>query len=97
VQDDSDIDTIIWPDTAAVGERVWSSPNTTNPDAYNTDLALKRLIPHRCRLYQRGVRAKPLDDRDGFGRRRFQTQCETILPAAMAHSLPPLSAQFDEL
>ena len=56
-----------------------------------------RLIPQRCRLYQRGIRAKPLDDRDGFGRRRLQAQCEALLPAAAAASLPPLSALFDEL
>ena len=50
-----------------------------------------RLMPQRCRLLQRGIRAKPLDDRDGFGRRRFQAQCETILPAKAAVSLPPFS------
>jgi len=50
-----------------------------------------RLIPQRCRLYQRGIRARPMDDRDGFGRRRLQAQCETILPHAVAESLPPLS------
>ena len=96
--DDSDIDTIVWPDTAAVAERLWSSPGgPENPDAYNWKAAYARIIPHRCRLYQRGIRAKPLDDRDGFGRRRLQAQCETILPSATATSLPPLSAAHDEL
>ena len=96
--DDSDIDSIVWPDTAAVAERLWSSPKSAqNPDAYDSGKAALRLIPHRCRLYQRGIRAKPIDDRDGFGRRRLQAQCEVILPAAMAASLPPLSALPDEL
>ena len=91
--DDSVIDGIVWPDTAAVAERLWSSPSSANnPDAYNIDKAYQRIIPHRCRLYQRGIRAKPLDDRDGFGRRRLQAQCEAILPAETARSLPPLSA-----
>ena len=94
--DDSDIDTIVWPDTAAVAERLWSSPGSDNPDAYDTDKAYARIIPHRCRLYQRGIRAKPLDDRDGFGRRRLQAQCEAILPAETAGSLLPLSAIQDE-
>ena len=96
--DDSDIDTIVWPDTAAVAERLWSSPGgSDNPDAYDAAKAYDRIIPHRCRLYQRGIRAKPLDDRDGFGRRRLQAQCEAILPAATAGSLPPLSAMHGEL
>ena len=50
--DDSDIDTIVWPDTAAVGERLWSPPSSGNPAALDTAAALLRLIPHRCRLYQ---------------------------------------------
>ena len=95
--DDSDIDTIVWPDTAAVAERLWSSDSSSNPGAYDAEAATQRLIPHRCRLYQRGIRAKPIDDRDGFGRRRLQAQCEAILPAATAASLPPLSAQLREL
>ena len=96
--DDSDIDSIVWPDTAAISERLWSLPKSAvNPDAYDAGKAALRLIPHRCRLYQRGIRAKPIDDRDGFGRRRLQAQCEAILPAAMAASLPPLSALPDEL
>ena len=96
--DDSCIDTIVWPDTAAVAERLWSSPGgEANPHAYAPGRAAARIIPHRCRLYQRGIRAKPLDDRDAFGRRRLQAQCESILPPATAGSLPPLSAAHDEL
>ena len=93
--DDSDIDTIVWPDTAALAERLWSSGADENPSAFDTAAATLRMIPHRCRLYQRGIRAKPVDDRDGFGRRRLQAQCETLLPEATAQSLPPLSARFD--
>ena len=90
--DDSDIDTIVWPDTAAVAERLWSPPGgKENPNAYDAAAASMRIIPHRCRLYQRGIRAKPIDDRDGFGRRRLQAQCEAILPPATAGSQPPLS------
>ena len=95
--DDSDIDTIVWPDTCAAAERLWSAPVSENPDAFDTASALERLIPHRCRMYQRGIRAKPLDDRDGFGRRRFQAQCETILPHKVAGSLPPLSHIHEHL
>jgi hexosaminidase len=95
--DDSDIDTIVWPDTAAVAERLWSQPKSINPTALDVDAATLRLIPHRCRLYQRGIRAKPLDDRDGFGRRRLQAQCETLLPLATAASLPPLTYINEEL
>lgn len=90
--DDSDIDTIVWPGAAAVAERLWSPGGDVNPDAYDIASAAARLIPHRCRLYQRGIRAKPVDDRDGFGRRRLQAQCEALLPAATAGSLAPLSA-----
>ena len=50
--DDSDIDTIVWPDTAAVGERLWSPSSAQNPAALDVPSALLRLIPHRCRLYQ---------------------------------------------
>ena len=71
-----------------VSSAVRSAPG---PGAFDAAGALLRLIPHRCRMYQRGVRAKSLDDRDGFGRRRFQQQCETILPHAVSSSLPPLS------
>lgn len=95
--DDSDIDTIVWPDTAALAERLWSPGTDVNPRALDTRAALLRLIPHRCRLYQRGIRAKPMDDRDGFGRRRFQAQCEVLLPAVTAGSLPPLSYVAEEL
>ncbi len=46
--DDSDIDTIVWPDTCAIAERLWS-PADASPD---TSQALIRLIPQRCRMYQ---------------------------------------------
>eukprot|EP00038_Savillea_parva_P010581 m.191273 g.191273 ORF g.191273 m.191273 type:complete len:644 (+) comp18295_c0_seq1:40-1971(+) len=78
--DDSDIDTIVWPDTSAVAERLWSPSSTTNPNALNVTAATLRLFPQRCRMYQRGIRAKPLDSRDVFGRRRLQAQCEVMLP-----------------
>lgn len=79
--DDSDIDTLVWPDTAAVAERCWSQPGSVVPpgskvpDAYNVSQASNRIIPHRCRLYQRGIRSKAVDARDVFGRRRLQVQC----------------------
>ncbi len=115
--DDSDIDQMVWVDTAAVAERTWSPGSSTGGgiwseaesgdvatdpalttatttllkmkkmneegedetkegvrDPYNITDAAERIIPHRCRLYQRGIRAKPVDSRDIFGRRRFQVR-----------------------
>ncbi|XP_078420011.1 beta-hexosaminidase subunit beta isoform X2 [Cetorhinus maximus] len=45
----------LWPRASAVGERLWSSEETTDiSDAYN------RLTKHRCRMVRRGIRAEPL-------------------------------------
>lgn len=55
--DDGSIDTEVWPDTCAAAERLWSSAAFD----FNPAAALLRLIPHRCRMYQRGIRAKSLD------------------------------------
>ena len=50
--DDSDIDTIVWPDTCAAAERLWSPPQSeSHPDAFDVAGAKMRLIPHRCRMY----------------------------------------------
>lgn len=55
--DDGSIDTEVWPDTCAAAERLWSSSDFD----FKPASALLRLIPHRCRMYQRGIRAKSLD------------------------------------
>ena len=47
----------VWPDTCAAAERLWT-PDTF---AFDGAEALLRVIPHRCRMYQRGIRAKSLD------------------------------------
>ncbi|XP_038661405.1 beta-hexosaminidase subunit beta isoform X2 [Scyliorhinus canicula] len=45
----------LWPRASAVGERLWSSEETTDiNDAY------KRLTKHRCRMVRRGISAQPL-------------------------------------
>ncbi|XP_067885637.1 beta-hexosaminidase subunit beta isoform X2 [Heterodontus francisci] len=45
----------LWPRASAVGERLWSSTETTDlKDAY------KRLAKHRCRMVRRGIPAEPL-------------------------------------
>ncbi|XP_072404148.1 beta-hexosaminidase subunit beta isoform X2 [Chiloscyllium punctatum] len=45
----------LWPRASAVGERLWSTENTTDiSDAY------KRLTKHRCRMVRRGIPAEPL-------------------------------------
>ena len=59
--------------------------------SFAVTIAHPRTLVAAVGLWQRGIRAKPLDDRDGFGRRRLQAQCETMLPAGMGVSLPPLS------
>ena len=95
--DDSDIDTIVWPDTSALAERLWSRPADdpeANPQAFDISAATLRLIPHRCRMYQRGIRAKPVDDRDGFGRRRLQEQYVLLgFVSCFCHNLPSSSSR----
>jgi hypothetical protein len=55
--DDGSIDTEVWPDTCAAAERLWSASGFD----FKPAAALLRLIPQRCRMYQRGIRAKSLD------------------------------------
>lgn len=53
--DDTNFDSRVWPRACAIAERLWSDESINSV----TD-ALPRLISHRCRLVQRGVRADPL-------------------------------------
>src|SRR5690606_8102921 len=46
----------VWPRMSAVAERLWSSQDVTD---YN--LALPRLVDHRCRLVARGIAVQPLE------------------------------------
>ena len=52
--------------------RIWAQPRVSSVEPW----------PNR----QYGV-LSACPDRDGFGRRRFQQQCETILPHDVARSL----------
>ena len=53
--DDSDIDTIVWPDTAAVAERLWSPARFNNATE-----AFPRLANFHCHMVRRGVSAASL-------------------------------------
>ena len=48
------VEPAIWPNAAAVAERLWS------PSIEDDDSARTRLSQHRCRMVRRGVRASPL-------------------------------------
>mmetsp|Transcript_17055 Transcript_17055/g.32111 ORF Transcript_17055/g.32111 Transcript_17055/m.32111 type:complete len:523 (+) Transcript_17055:42-1610(+) len=54
--DESNIEGIIYPRAAAVGERLWSPEDVTDQDE-----AQGRLEIHRCRMKQRGIRPGALD------------------------------------
>ena len=54
--DQSNIESIIYPRAAAVGERLWSPSYVTDQDD-----AQARLEVHRCRIQQRGFRPSALD------------------------------------
>lgn len=53
--DMSDLEQTVWPRLAAIGERLWSPRNVTDPAS-----ALVRLEDFRCLLNQRGVHAAPV-------------------------------------
>lgn len=54
--DEVNIESIVYPRAAAVAERLWSPASVTD-----TEKAHDRLLVHRCRLTQRGVRASPVE------------------------------------
>ena len=84
--DDFNIDQRLWLRAAVFAERVWSTNETIGarvkpwPPTYASTDIVVRLIKHRCRLLQRGVRPEPYDSRDVFPRRSKWAQCETTLP-----------------
>ncbi|XP_006824994.1 beta-hexosaminidase subunit beta-like [Saccoglossus kowalevskii] len=45
----------LWPNAAAIGERLWSSADTTDFNA-----AAPRLVEQRCRMVKRGLQAEPV-------------------------------------
>ena len=53
--DENNLESVVFPRAAAVGERLWS-PLFVN----DTVDALSRLDPHRCRMVGRGFRVGPL-------------------------------------
>jgi len=53
--DGDSMDTLIWPRSVAVGERLWSPQSVTDVND-----ATLRFSEHSCRLRQRGVRSAPL-------------------------------------
>lgn len=52
--DATNMDTTVWPNAAAMAERLWS------PALEDVDAARTRLSQHRCRMVRRGTRAAPL-------------------------------------
>lgn len=52
--DTSDLEQTIWPRMGAIGERLWSPRNISDPDA-----ASARYSAFRCLLNRRAVRAAP--------------------------------------
>jgi len=59
-----------WPQAAAVGERLWSPMNATDPTMpLKLGDAVLRLSTHACRMNARRLAAAPLsvDDRQGVG------------------------------
>jgi hexosaminidase len=90
--DDFNIDQRLWLRAAVFAERVWSTNETIAarvtpwPPTYASADIVVRMIKHRCRLLQRGLRPEPYDSRDVFPRRSPWVQCETTLP--LAHTGP---------
>ena len=54
--DDTNLQSVVFPRAAAVGERLWSPQNVTDIDD-----ALARLLDMRCRMVQRGFSAMPIE------------------------------------
>ena len=78
------LDQTVWEQTfylrgSALAERLWST-NLSAATLSNQTLLAQRLIPHRCRLLQRGFQVEPFDARDSFDRRDPYQQCELWLP-----------------
>ena len=54
--DENNIESIVYPRAASVGERLWSEKSVTDVDD-----AKDRLNIHRCRLIERGVRSSAIE------------------------------------
>ena len=68
--DPSDILDTIWPDLAAIAERLWSPRNVTDPL-----LAAPRLSSFRCHLESRGVPVTPVKNADSRTPPTVQGSC----------------------
>jgi len=96
--DDFNIDQRLWLRASVFAERVWSTnatlaarvhpwpPTRENSNSVTgpADIVV-RMMRHRCRLLQRGIRPEPFNTRDVFPRRNRWAQCETFLPSV--HSM----------
>jgi hexosaminidase len=52
--DDSSVESRVWPRAAAVAERLWTNPTTSDTEAE------QRFYRHRERLVSRGIKAEAL-------------------------------------
>ena len=86
VADQFDIDSRLWFRALVLAERLWSTNETIArrvtpwPATYRSADITARMVKHRCRLLQRGVRAQPYNTQSVPDRSRWQ-QCELFLPA----------------
>jgi hexosaminidase len=66
--DDANFDAVVWPRTAAVAERLWTSPSRigdtqdegNKPQLQLASEVIRRLAAFRCMLHRRGVGAGPV-------------------------------------
>ena len=87
VTDEYFIDQKLWFRASVLAERLWSTNDsiaarvTPWPASYNSPDINARLVRHRCRLLQRGIRAQPYSTQ-GVPLRSRWSQCELWLPGA---------------